>query len=191
MPARPSFTAAQLEDVAVFVVASKRRGMKTEPIARAIVAHFGCSISTARRLRHRPDFIAAVRAAESKTIDDLRSAADDLRVEREHRALAAKAPPRPVSPEQGRILAPPLPERAVLPGWEITGPNARERVTGLSDTEFERQQLEAFRAEDERRERAGYRLATVELDIVATRPRASSVRDGYSTAELLERAVSS
>jgi hypothetical protein len=184
--------ADQLADAARQVVTLRKSGHKQPEILAALVATFGISESTARRLFRRDDFEALVLAAADRELDVLHEASERAAAEIELSRVAARAPERrEQAPETGRILAPARIEPEVPPGWEKTDPrSARERATGLDDAAFERAQRDAFAQEDSRR--AGYKLGEAELDITSQRsasaPRAA--RGGFrSIAQNLEDAV--
>ena len=184
--------ADQLADAARQVVTLRKSGHSTSQVLAALVATFGISESTARRLFRRADFEALVLEAADRELDVLHEASERAAAEIELSRVAARAPERrEQAPEQGRILAPARIEPEVPPGWEKTDPrSARERATGLDDAAFERAQRDAFAQEDSRR--VGYKMHESELDITRSRPRAnaSPVRSGFrSIAQNLEDAV--
>jgi hypothetical protein len=190
MPFVSKLSPDQLADAARQVVTLRKSGHSTSQVLAALVATFGISESTARRLFRRDDFEALVLAAADRELDVLHEASERAAAEIELARLARQAPERRTAPEQGRILAP---SRQVSEDRDAFAPDridprsARERVTGLDDAAFERAQRDAFALEDERR--AGYKMHESELSIVATRPSPrASARDGYSISDNLARA---
>jgi hypothetical protein len=131
MPAKPALDATQLTEAAVVVARARREGRSSAAVVGELVSAFPISLSTAYRLRERPDFQALVTAAsDTLPLEDVAEEDDrqpvDLSIEaRDREAGGVPTTPAPAQPEQ--VFEPADEMHGLSTSAEIHGPGVAAR----------------------------------------------------------------